>query len=105
MPGLFLTRMAIADLKDIGRHTQKKWGREQRDKYLTTLDTCFRKLAETPLLGKDCGNIRQGYRKMNSGSHVIFYRQVSANAIEIVRVLHKRMDIDTRLTSRADGDK
>ncbi len=100
-----LTRMAIADLKEIARHTQKKWGREQRDKYLTTLDTCFRKLAESPLLGIDCGNIRQGYRKQNSGSHVIFYRQTSTSAIEIVRILHNHMDIDTRLTSSDDGNK
>ena len=105
MPSFSLTRMAITDLKDIGRHTQEKWGRDQRDKYLTTLDSCFRKLAETPLLGIDCGYIRQEYRKQNSGSHIIFYRQVFTNATEIVRILHKRMDIEGRLASSGTDNK
>jgi len=35
---------------------------------------CLQQLAANPLKGKDCGEIRSGYRTMNAGSHVIFYR-------------------------------
>jgi len=98
MPTFTLTNMAKADLKEIARFTQNRWGREQRDVYLQMLDVSFHQLAANPLKGKDCGDIRIGYRKLNAGSHVIFYRQMLADTIEIVRVLHGHMDIETRLS-------
>lgn len=97
MPSFTLTNMAKADLKEIARFTQKRWGREQRDLYLKMLDISFQQLAANPHKGKDCSEIRIGYRKLDAGSHVIFYRQTVAPAIEIVRILHGHMDIETRL--------
>lgn len=97
MPSFTLTNMAKADLKEIAKFTQNRWGREQRDLYLQMLDVSFHQLAANPLKGNDCGDIRVGYRKLVAGSHVIFYRQTLVDAIEIVRVLHGRMDIETRL--------
>jgi toxin ParE1/3/4 len=97
MPLFTLTNMAKADLKGIARYTQEQWGRKQRDEYLTMLDVCFHQLATNPLKGKDCSDIRNGYRKLIAGSHVIFYRQMLKNSIEIVRILHGHMDIETRL--------
>ncbi|MFP4085769.1 MAG: type II toxin-antitoxin system RelE/ParE family toxin [Desulfobacteraceae bacterium] len=49
-------------------------------------------------MGKDRSRIRSGYPKNTAGSHVIFYRETSADVIEIVRVLHGSMDIETRLS-------
>jgi toxin ParE1/3/4 len=93
-----LTKKALTDLIEIGCYTQKRWGKDQRNTYLAMLDSCFQQLAAAPHMGRDCSYIRSGYRKMNSGSHVIFYRQIQINEIEIVRVLHKRMDFETRLS-------
>jgi toxin ParE1/3/4 len=90
--------MAKADLKEIAKFTQDRWGHEQRNLYLQMLDVSFHQLAVNQLKGKDCSDIRIGYRKLNSGSHVIFYRQPLADTIEIVRILHGHMDIETRLT-------
>ena len=98
MPSFTLTNMAKADLKDIGRYTLNKWGREQGTHYLSILDACFRQLAENPLNGKDCSEIRSGYRKFNVGSHIIFYRQIVSDSIEIVRVLHGHMDVENYLS-------
>lgn len=98
MPSFTLTNMAKADLKEIARFTQNRWGREQRNLYLQMLDISFQQLAANPLKGKDCSDIRIGYRKLNAGSHVIFYRQTLVDTIEIVRVLHGHMDIETRLS-------
>lgn len=67
MPEVTLTQKALADLKEIGRYTQKEWGRQQRDVYLTMLDACFQQLADDPLKGKDCSEIRNGYRKSVAG--------------------------------------
>jgi toxin ParE1/3/4 len=99
MPSFSLTKKAVADLREIGRYTEQQWGKEQRNKYLAQLDTCFHQVAADPLKGKDCSDIRKGYRKVNAGSHVIFYRQKNPAEIEIVRVLHERMDFDTKLAS------
>ena len=96
MPFFTITNKAKADLKEIGRYTQEHWGRDQRNQYLTMMDACFHQLAANPHIGKDCSEIRDGYRKFNAGSHVIFYRQTATDTIEIVRVLHGRMDIETR---------
>lgn len=96
MTAFYLTRAAKSDLKEIGRYTKQEWGAAQRDKYLTMLDECFHMLAAHPFRGADCSDIREGYRRYGTGSHVIFYRQVAA-AVEIVRILHGSMDIERRL--------
>ena len=98
MPSFTLTNTAKADLKEIGHYTQENLGREQRILYLNMLDACFHRLATNPLLGKDCGEIRDGYRKFNAGSHLIFYRQKSIETVEVVRVLHCRMDTEMQLS-------
>ncbi len=96
MAGLRLTRAAREDLKAIGRYTQGAWGRPQRDAYLSQFDRRFRSLAQFPTLGRSCDDIRPGYRKYAEGAHVIFYREVDGG-IEIVRILHGRLDLDRHL--------
>jgi toxin ParE1/3/4 len=92
--GIFsLTELAKQDLRSIGRYTQLTWGREQRNLYLTKIDACFHLLAKEPQRGKVCDDVRPGYRKYHVGRHLIFYRQ-STEGVEIVRVLHDRMDIE-----------
>ena len=92
-----VTRKAQADLIAIGRHTKNKWGISQRNHYLKQLDDCFFQLAENPELGSICDFVLKGYRKFPQGSHLIFYKHVSDNSIEIIRVLHKSMDVESRL--------
>lgn len=92
-----LTAKARDDLKSIGRYTEETWGREQRNKYLTQLDACFHALAREPQKGRPCDYIREGYLKHHIGRHLIFYHQ-SGDGIEIVRILHDRMDVEAHLT-------
>ena len=82
---------------EIARYSQEHWGIDQRNRYLTLLDTSFWQLAANPLKGKDCSDIKSGYRKFSVGSHVVFYHQISTASIEIIRVLHSRMDTESRL--------
>ncbi|HYE34798.1 type II toxin-antitoxin system RelE/ParE family toxin [Methylocaldum sp.] len=97
MPRFVLTNAAMTDLKSIGRYTQDTWGIAQRNRYLAVLDGSFHDLAANPLMGRDCGDIRSGYRKYPIGKHIVFYRQTEADQIEIVRILHERMDVEARL--------
>jgi toxin ParE1/3/4 len=55
-------------------------------------------LADTPLAGKACDNIKAGYKKFPQGSHIIFYKVGSQTSIEIIRILHKHMDVDAQLS-------
>ena len=53
-------------------------------------------LAATPLKGRDCSAIRFGYRKYHVRKHLVLYRILAPNQIEIVRVLHERMDVESQ---------
>lgn len=97
-----LTEKAKNDLKDIARFTQKRWGREQRNKYLADLDACFFRLSDNPSLGRECGEVRDGYHKFPASRHVIYYRSISKTQVEIVRILHESMDVEIQLLSRQD---
>jgi len=88
---------AKADLKGIAKFTEQTWGREQRNKYLTEFDQAFHRLAENNALGKVCDHIRAGYRAFPVGSHIIFYKIGDGHLVEIIRILHKRMDVSSRL--------
>ena len=94
-----LTEVAKSDLKNIARFTQKRWGLEQRNKYLKTLDDCFHQLASNPATGRACNEIKVGYYKFPTGSHMIFYRKKTDLKIQIVRVLHESMDIEMQFST------
>lgn len=96
MAAFRLTKRAKEDLRSIGRYTRKTWGVEQRNHYLGNLDEAFHLLATNPKRGQDFPHIRPGYRKYRVGRHLIFYREGS-EGLEIIRILHDRMDIVTRL--------
>ena len=97
MPHFRIKAAAKADLKGIAKFTKRTWGLEQRNKYLTEIDHAFHRLADDAKLGKACDHIRSGYRIFPVGSHLIFYKLGAHQTIEIIRVLHKRMDISYRL--------
>ena len=61
------------------------------------LDAAFSDLTVHPLMGRDCSDIRPGYRKYGIGKHLVFYRQIESEEIEIVRILHERMDVGQHL--------
>lgn len=103
MPRFVLTNKAKADLKSIGRYTVAKWGGEQRNRYLALLDASFHELATNPFKGRNCATILPGYRKHEVGRHIVFYRSIADDCIEIVRVLHERMAVERHLSEPDAG--
>jgi len=91
-----LTRIADQDLTDIWFDTCESWGSRQADKYLTELESCFIELTRHPELGRKRPEIRAGYRSIPKNRHLIFYRH-HQNRIEIIRVLHRRMEIESHI--------
>jgi toxin ParE1/3/4 len=87
---------ARRDLEDIWDHTAKTWGPAQAEIYLRQIETSLATIAQEPMIGRACDEIRAGYRKFPAGSHIVFYR-IDADTIDVVRILHQRMDIDRHL--------
>lgn len=84
------SQRAELDLLSIGEYTLRTWGPTQADRYLSQLEACCRRLAEDPLLGRPCDEIRTGLRRMEHARHVIFYRH-HPDGILISRILHQSM--------------
>ena len=53
-------------------------------------------LAEQPSKGRKCDDLRQGYIKYRTGRHDIYFCEIQTG-IEIVRILHQKMDVDRHL--------
>lgn len=97
MGSFTLTQKARDDMLSIGRYTRKQWGKMQQRRYLIQLDAAFHDLSDNPEIGHVCDDIREGYYKFGVGKHLIFYRLKGNDQIEIVRILHGRMDIEQHL--------
>ncbi|MFN2289540.1 MAG: type II toxin-antitoxin system RelE/ParE family toxin [Chromatocurvus sp.] len=89
-----LTPRARDDLKNIGRYTERQWGRRQRNTYLRALEKRFGWLAENPQLGKHRIDVAEGYYSFPQGEHVIFYL-LEEKGVDIIGIPHKEMDIIT----------
>jgi len=90
---LAFTPRARQDIEDIFDYSAATWGAEQAEAYIRGLQASLERLTRFPRLGRAIDDIRPGMRLMPVGSHVAIYR-VSPEAIEIIRVLHKRMDTE-----------
>lgn len=93
-----LLEKARNDLEEIWFYTFKNWSEEQADKYVGAILDEIEYLAAYPDSGRDQTHIREGYKYSQVKSHLIYYRVIKhGKEVEVVRVLHKRMDIENRL--------
>lgn len=90
-----ISQEAYQDLESIWVYTFENWSIEQADRYIDLIMDEITYLAVNPKSGKDYGHIRQGYYRSQVKSHLIFYK--ISEEIEVIRILHKKMDIDARL--------
>ncbi len=96
MPEYRLSRKAESDIGDIARYTIEQFGIEQARTYRDSMIACFQSLAENPGIGRKVDKIREGYRRFDHRSHVIFYKSDGQDML-VVRVLHKRMNAPRHL--------
>ncbi len=93
-----ISKEARNDLKKIWLYTFENWSLEQADRYYDLIFNEIEYLQQNPTYGKDCGKIKKGYRRTKVKSHYIFYRINSErDEIEIIRILHQKMNVETRL--------
>jgi len=91
-----LSPEADQDLEDIFDYTEREFGSNQAIDYLSGFDDLFAKLVNSPELGKEREEIREGLRSLLKEKHIVFYR-ILPNRIRIVRILHGSRDLRTYL--------
>ena len=92
-----ISKQAINDLNDIWIYTFNKWSKEQADRYYDLIIGEIEFIADNYLIGKSAEQTRKNYRVTKIKSHLIFYRKAENEIVEVVRILHQRMDIKERL--------
>lgn len=116
-----LARPAQLDLGSILATSAERWGTDGQQRYAAVLADAMRQVADEPQgpLTKNRTELRSGIRsfhvrharrsaasaKVRRPVHVLYYRVAQQGVIEIVRVLHERMDPIRHLDEPpSDGD-
>jgi len=93
-----ISQLAGQDIEIIWLYTFENWSREQADRYFELIMNEIEYISNNPDSGSDFSSVRKGYFRSRIKSHLIFYRlNKKNNFIEIIRILHQRMDIENRL--------
>ena len=92
-----LTKKATEDLRKIWNYTVDTWFENQADLYYRMLLDSCQKIADGKVKGKTYVGIYSGLLGIKSGKHIIFYRQMTKDRVEIARILHERMDLGRRI--------
>jgi toxin ParE1/3/4 len=103
-----LSRLAQDDLLRILSTSEQRWGPQARRRYAATIAAAMRKVADDPEgpATKARAELLTGIRsihlrhvriqnmddKVGHPVHVLYYRMVAPDLVEIVRVLHERME-------------
>jgi toxin ParE1/3/4 len=97
MVKVILRQQAIDDMNNIWEYTFEKWSETQADKYYAMLKLSCSEIGNNPEIGKQYFNISENLLGLNSGRHIIFYQFITKHEIEVIRILHERMDLKIRL--------
>ena len=90
-----LSPAAKTDLRKIWRYTARRWSLEQAETYQDQLYAAFVGLAEGTKKGRNV-DVRPDYLKYPAGSHIVYFKD-RGDRIEIIRILHGRMDATRHL--------
>ena len=84
-------------IEEIWLYTVENWFVAQADRYYSLIIDEINYICKNVNTGKAMAHVRKGYRASKIKSHLIFYRVTNNGTVEIIRILHERMDIDSRL--------
>lgn len=97
MPEYIISEKALEDINYIWIYTAENWSVEQADRYYNLIIDEIEYIVDNLDMAHDLEKIRKSYRYSKVKSHLIFFKKDKTNEIEVVRVLHERMDIENRL--------
>ena len=88
---------AIEDINNIQIYTAENWSVAQANRYYNLIFDEIEYIVNNFDMALDFGKIRKSYKYSKVKSHLIFFKKDKMNEIEVIRVLHERMDIESRL--------
>jgi len=97
MNGYLLSPAAQADLGQIWDYSTCKWGEDRANRYIPGIRDACGALAEGSRQGRPIDAIRPGCRKLAAASHFLFYRVSDSGLVDMVRILHQRMNVAEHL--------
>lgn len=98
MAKLHFSNKAVEDLSGIWSYTADMWSENQADQYYDLIIASCRKIAANPVLfGRQYIDIAESLYGFKANKHIIFYMVTDEGDIEIVRILHERMDLRNRI--------
>lgn len=110
MAGFRISRPARADLDHILEISLERWGEDGQARYRELVEAALRMIASDPegpvtkargLLGAGLRSLHIRHARHPHGVqdpvHVIYYRRTRSVFVEVVRILHERMDPTTHL--------
>ena len=92
-----ISEKAVEDINNIWIYTAENWSVAQADRYYNLIFDEIEFIVNNFDMARDFGKIRKSYKCSKVKSHLIFFKKNKINEIEVVRVLHERMDIESRL--------
>ncbi len=98
MAKVILRQEAIDDLNDIWDYTFEEWSEVQADKYYAILEFACMQIGKNPEIGKVYEGISSGLLGLRTGKYIIFYQIIEEDEIEVIRILHERMELKSRIT-------
>lgn len=97
MAEYIISEKALDDLNNIWIYTAENWSIEQADRYYNLIMDEIEFVAENFETMKDFGSVRRNYRYSKVKSHLIFCNKIENTEMEVVRILHEKMDIKNRI--------
>ena len=97
MAKYYFSKRALNDLIEIWDYTVEEWSQNQAEKYYNLIIASCLDLANNPQLGKFYKALEINILGYKCGQHIIFYRQILKDEIEIERVLHGMMDLKGKI--------
>ncbi|WP_396174556.1 type II toxin-antitoxin system RelE/ParE family toxin [Flavobacterium sp.] len=97
MADYIISEKALDDLNTIWIYTAENSSIEQANRYYNLIMDEIEYVAENFETTKDFASIRKDYRYSKVKSHLIFCKQIENTEMEVVRILHERMDIKNRI--------
>jgi len=90
------TNNALKDLSDIWNYTFDTWSESQADTYYKLILNACVAISRKPIQGKVYDGIYPDLKGKKVSKHIIFYRIMEDDSIEITRILHERMDLKNK---------
>jgi toxin ParE1/3/4 len=91
------TNNAVKDLSDIWTYTVDTWSESQADRYYKLIISACLTIAKKTQIGKLYPEIYPDLKGKLTSKHIVFYRLLEDQTIEITRILHERMDLKNKL--------